>query len=47
MKNIFPIIFLLVLFSKFIYSIEIDIKKDLTLLKKNEQDFMGHIIKTK
>lgn len=39
MKNIFPIIFLLVLFSKFIYSIEIDIKKDLTLLKKNDQDF--------
>ena len=41
MKNIFLIIFLLalVLFSKFIYSIEIDIKKDLTLLNKNDQDF--------
>ena len=41
MKNIFVIIFLLalMLFSKFIYSIEIDIKKDLTLLKKNDQDF--------
>ena len=41
MKNIFVIIFLLVLvlLSKSIHSIEIDIKKDLTLLKKSDQDF--------
>ena len=39
MKNILVIIFLLVylLYSKFIYSIEINIKKDLTFLKKNDQ----------
>ena len=36
MKNISIIVFLLVffLFTKFIYSTEIDIRKDLTLLKK-------------
>ena len=42
MKNISVIIFLLVflLFTKFKYSTEIDIRKDLTLLlKKNDQDF--------
>ena len=41
MKHIFFKIFALVLllYSKFIYSIEIDIKKDLTLLKKNDQYF--------
>ena len=41
MKNISVIIFLLVLllFTKFLYSTEIDIRKDLTLLKKNDQDF--------
>jgi hypothetical protein len=41
MKNISVIVFLLVflLFTKFIYSNEIDIRKDLTLLKKNDQDF--------
>ena len=39
MKNILVIIFLLVylLYSKFIYSIEINVKKDLTFLKKNDQ----------
>ena len=39
MKNISVIIFLLVFlsYSKFIYSIEINIKKDLTFLKKNDQ----------
>ena len=39
MKNILFIIFLLVylLYSKFIYSIEIDVKEDLTFLKKNDQ----------
>ena len=43
MKNIFVIIFLLalVLFSKINYSIEINIKKDLKLLKKNDQDFFS------
>ena len=41
MKDIFFKIFLLVLvlYSKLIYSIEIDIKKDITLLKKNDQHF--------
>ena len=39
MKNILVIIFLLVylLYSKFIYSIEIDVKEDLKFLKKNDQ----------
>ena len=42
MKNILVIIFLLalLLFSKINYSIEIDIKKDLKLLKKNDQRFI-------
>ena len=50
MKNIFIIIFLLilVLFSRSIYSIEIDIKKDVSMLKKNDQDiFLKNCIKSK
>ena len=41
MKNISIIVFLLVflLFTKFIHSTEIDIRQDLALLKKNDQDF--------
>ena len=50
MKNILVFIFLLVyfLYSKFSYSIEINIKKDLTFLKKNDQDlFLKNCEKTK
>ena len=41
MKNIYVLVFplILILHSKYIHSIEIDIKKDLILLKKNDQDF--------